>query len=71
MLSNLRQACRPAQNPGEQDVLSLVSLASREEELTGLAREPLETCAVAAACLPPLRPGGAGTARSTSTRRGK
>ena len=71
MQSNLRQACSPAQSPGEQGVLCPVFPVFLEAGLTGQGRVPLETCAEAVACLRPPRLGGAGTGRSMSTRRGQ
>ena len=70
MQSNLRQACSPAQNHGVRGELCPEFPGFPAVGPTGPARVPLETCAAEAACLPPPRPGGAGTARLMSTRRG-
>lgn len=71
MQSNSRQACSPAQNRGAQGVLCRGFQGYQEVVPTGQGRVLLATCAEADACLPQLRPGGAGTARLTSTRRGQ
>merc|ERR1712032_1369673 len=61
---------RPVPSPGELEEPWLVFPVSGEVVPTGPARELLVTCAVEVACLPPLRPGGGGTGRSTWPRRG-
>lgn len=59
------QVTRPQLSHGALDVPLHVSPVSVVVVLIALAREPSATCAVVAACLPPQRPGAAGTARST------
>ena len=61
------QVTRPRLSPGALGVLLHVSLVSVVEVPIAPARELSATCAVVAACLPPQRPGAAGTARSTWT----
>ena len=62
------QVTRPLLNPGVPVVPWPVFPASVVAEPTAPARVPSVTCAVAAACSLPPRPGGAGTDASTSTR---
>ena len=62
------QVTRPLLNHGVLAVPWPVFPASVVVEPTAPARVPSVTCAVAAACSLPPRPGGAGTDASTSTR---
>lgn len=71
MQSNSRQACSPVLSHGVLGALSLVSLVFLEVVHIVRDRVLLETCAEEVACLHPQRPGGAGIARSMSTRRGQ
>lgn len=62
------QATRPQLNLGEQVELLHVFHVYVVVVLTGLVREPLETCVVEAECLPLQRHGAGGTEESTHTR---